>query len=125
MRHFVDTPVGSEAVDLVTGARQALYGDPLESLDRISNLWSDLLGVTITPRQVAHMMILLKVSRDQTVPIRDNEVDICGYAHLLQMEREECEDKEEGKPVEEDEETDDPKASPSWWQPVSNPHKSL
>lgn len=59
---------------------------------RIAALWSALLGVPITARQAIHMMILLKVSRDQAGAYRDNEVDICGYAHLLQMDREDYEE---------------------------------
>ena len=91
MREFQQTPAGVRAAELVTGDRQATYGDPLISLNRIASLWGSLIGVDLTPRQVAHMMILLKVSRDQATPNADNEVDICGYAHLLQMEREDTE----------------------------------
>jgi hypothetical protein len=92
MRGFHEKPVGVESYELVTGDRQGTYGDPLESLTRIGRLWGAALGIgDIPPRTVSHMMILLKVSRDLPPgkPHRDNEVDICGYAHLLQFEREE------------------------------------
>lgn len=95
IRMFKDTPVGVEAASLVTGERQKTYGDPTVSLNRLAKLWSALLGIEVTPRQAAHMLILLKVSRDQQQPYRDNEVDICGYAHLLQFLRE-ADSEEEG-----------------------------
>ena len=48
----------------------------------------DLPSGSVTRRQAMHVMIGLKQCRDLTTPQRDNEVDICGYAHLLQMDRE-------------------------------------
>lgn len=91
MREFKDEPAGVIASKLVTGDRQESYGDPMVSLDRIAAVWSGLLGVVITRRNVAHMMVALKLCRDVNKPGADNEVDICGYAHLLQFDREEQE----------------------------------
>ena len=94
MRKFAEEPVGVTARNLVTGDRQKDYGDPLDNLATIATGWSQILGVEVTPRHVSHMMIWLKMMRDQNGndspnAQRDNEVDICGYAHLLQFEREE------------------------------------
>lgn len=95
MRQLKDEPVGLVAADLVTGERQKAYGDPLENYPRIAAMWSAILGrkmlAPITRREAMHMMIALKQSRDLNHPLRDNEVDICGYAHLLQMDREDME----------------------------------
>lgn len=91
LRGFLYPPVGVEASKLVTGSRQKSYGDPLENYDKIAEVWSALTGTSIDRRLAMHMMIALKMCRDLNVPGRDNEVDICGYAHLLQFDREEQE----------------------------------
>lgn len=71
-----------EAQDLVCGDRQQAYGDAYESFDRIAKLWSAYKGIRITPKDVASMMILMKVSRSVTSSKRDNWVDMAGYAEL-------------------------------------------
>lgn len=99
MRRLKDEPVGAEAIDLVTGTRQAAYGDPLVNYDRQAQFITAILGPKlldrVTRREAMHIMISLKQCRDLTSPLRDNEVDICGYAHLLQMDREDMEDMED------------------------------
>lgn len=69
-----------EAQAIVAGDRAADYGDVNESFARISKIWSAYAGTTITPWDVAQMMILLKVSRAKTSRKRDTLVDIVGYA---------------------------------------------
>lgn len=65
----------------VTQDRQASYGPPEESFERIARLWSAYLGWTLQPSDVALMMALLKVARVQGNPAhRDNYVDLAGYA---------------------------------------------
>jgi len=71
-----------EAQDLVNGDRQKSYGDAYESFDRIAKMWSAYKGIKITPKDVASMMILMKVSRSVTSSKRDNWVDMAGYAEL-------------------------------------------
>lgn len=88
MRKLINKPVGVEAEELVTGGRQKSYGDPLVNYEKIARLAEIIFGVKATPRQCMHFMIGLKMCRDLNKPDRDNEVDICGYAHLLQMDRE-------------------------------------
>ena len=72
--------IAEEAAAVVAGDRAADYGDVNESFARISKLWSAYTGSTITPWDVAQMMILLKVSRAKTSTKRDTLVDIIGYA---------------------------------------------
>lgn len=91
MRQFQEVPVGVEASELVTGERQEAYGDPLENYERQAKFIEAIVGVPVSRRQAMHIMIALKMCRDLTKAKRDNEVDICGYAHLLQMEREDGE----------------------------------
>ena len=69
-----------EAKSIVAGDRANDYGDVNESFTRIAALWSAYTGATITPWDVAQMMILLKVSRAKTSQKRDTLVDIIGYA---------------------------------------------
>lgn len=72
--------ITDEAKTIVAGDRASDYGDANESFARISKLWSAYTGITITPWDVAQMMILLKVSRAKTSRKRDTLVDIVGYA---------------------------------------------
>lgn len=70
-----------EAARIVTGERQNQYGSAEDSFALIGGLWSDYLGVYISPRDVALMMILLKVAREKGGKGKaDNWVDIAGYA---------------------------------------------
>jgi hypothetical protein len=66
--------------------RQRDYGEPADNLRRIAEIWSVQLGrklcAEITPRDVAMMMIGLKLAREVNTPKRDNCVDIAGYAEL-------------------------------------------
>jgi len=72
--------ITEEASAIVAGDRAADYGDVNESFARIASLWSTYTGATVTPWDVAQMMILLKVSRAKTSKKRDTLVDIIGYA---------------------------------------------
>ena len=70
-----------EAARLVEDGGERQHGrHPAETFGRIAALWSAYLGLTITPRQVAMLMVLLKVGRDASQEKRDNLVDIAGYA---------------------------------------------
>lgn len=74
-----------EADAAVSGARQAVYGSPAVNLSRIASMWSTYVGRVITPRDVAIMMILVKASREVETPLRDNLVDIAGYARCAEL----------------------------------------
>lgn len=70
-----------EAARIVTGERQAQYGDAEDSFGLIGDLWGDYLGMFISPKDVALMMILLKVAREKSGKGKsDNWIDIAGYA---------------------------------------------
>lgn len=70
-----------KAIDCVTGQREQDYGSPENSFHNIAVLWSVYTDVSITPEDVAMMMILLKVARAMNgQPINDNFIDIAGYA---------------------------------------------
>ena len=76
-----------EAIE-VTEQRQVAYDKPEDNFQRIADLWNVFLkdkGVKheITSKDVAMMMILMKIARQQWKHSRDNLTDLCGYAHCL------------------------------------------
>lgn len=77
------------ALEATGGDRDLNYGHPEENFDTIANLWAVYLTrafsarqqVSITPADVAQMMILVKVARLANTPNHfDSLVDIAGYA---------------------------------------------
>ena len=79
----IDPTLATEAVTLVTGPRQASYAHPAVNFSRIAALWSPILGVEVTPRQVALAMVQVKIAREINRPGRDNLVDAIGYLLTL------------------------------------------
>lgn len=77
----VPTPreIAEKAIELVYADRQADYGHPADDYGRTAALWSALLGVTITPKEAALCMVLVKLSREMNAPKPDNMVDAHGY----------------------------------------------
>lgn len=73
------------AKDIITGARRKSYGPPEEGFNHLADLWSVILRHDVTPRQVALMMIALKVERHCAGEGDDDLVDICGYAALADV----------------------------------------
>ena len=73
--------ISRQAIDIVDGELTGQNRSPENSFGNIANFWGDYLQTTITPIDVANMMILLKVARNMSgVYKEDNWVDICGYA---------------------------------------------
>ena len=79
----------AEAERLVTSSRNDDYGHPADDLGRAAKIWSAILGIEVTAKQVALCMVGVKLSREINKPKRDNLVDGAGY--LL------CADMVEGK----------------------------
>ena len=79
--------VAEEAAELIDGARQDFYGDPVTNHRRIGIVWGALLDrEPIPPRTVAVMLAAMKLVREAgPLAKRDNLVDACGY--LLIAER--------------------------------------
>tara|TARA_R110000744_G_scaffold289502_3_gene400396 strand:- start:1051 stop:1329 length:279 start_codon:yes stop_codon:yes gene_type:complete len=78
------TDVLLTAVNLINGDREEDYGTPQDNFTNIAQRWSQTVGVTIKPWQVALMMADLKIARMSTTgkPHQDSFVDIAGYAAL-------------------------------------------
>lgn len=74
------------ACEIVNGARKECYGDAEDNFQTIAELWGTYLNATggdvlIDSKDVAMMMILLKVARAAAPGIHlDNYIDISGYA---------------------------------------------
>ena len=76
-----------EAISITTSDRNAAYGNPEDNFANIAAYWSSYLtqstkvDIVISPQDVAHMMILMKVARLATNPTHyDSLLDIAGYA---------------------------------------------
>lgn len=74
-------PVEDEAKRIVrNGQREASYGPPLQDFTRTAAMWSAILGVDVTPEQMALCMAALKISRLVATPDHhDSMVDLVGY----------------------------------------------
>ena len=78
----------SIADKIVNGERQQAYGTPEQNFNRIAELWSTYLQNRdeerldyITAKDVAVMMMLLKVGRLMSgTSTQDSWIDIAGYA---------------------------------------------
>lgn len=69
------------ANEIVNGARENDYGTPEDNFHAIAELWSSYLFSPIDKRDVANMMILLKIARTKTGTATDDcFVDMAGYA---------------------------------------------
>lgn len=71
-----------KARELINGERQSEYGDPRESFELIARFWSVYLGHEVSGKDVAMMMVLLKMSREMSGHKPDNLLDMAGYVGL-------------------------------------------
>lgn len=80
----------------ITYSRLKSYGDPVENLSDIANLWNayiksrkidtiDNNGELLSNKDVSMMMILLKISRETNNTKEDNLIDIAGYCRLASV----------------------------------------
>lgn len=79
----IDRSLLFEAADTVEGPRNDAYGHPADDFDRAASIWSGILGVEVTARQVAMCMVGVKLARQVHAPKRDNVVDAIGYLLCL------------------------------------------
>lgn len=78
--------------DEIAGENRARdYGHPRDNFRRIADLWDAYLRnrrdpeMPVEPEDVAAMMILMKIARQQGTPKADNLVDIAGYVKCWDM----------------------------------------
>jgi hypothetical protein len=75
-----------ECLDLVkiaVVARGTAYGKPEDLFARIAQRWSLTLGAPVSARQVAVMMMDMKIERALADTGADHPIDIAGYAACL------------------------------------------
>lgn len=71
----------NEAMTIVNGQREEAYGTPERNFERIAQMWSAYMEITIHPHDVAAMMAMLKIARIRISPDRlDHWIDLAGYA---------------------------------------------
>lgn len=90
----------NEAKAIVEGSRQSDYGDPVESFDRIAKTASVITGKDLSPKECCAVLMAVKIVRESFKHKRDNLVDLCGYAHIMN----ELNENESEKKGEQDEE---------------------
>lgn len=77
-----------EAERIINGPRRTDYGPVEESFIDIARRWTVELGPKLneplTPFDVCHLMVQMKMSRAKNGFHRDSYVDICGYAGLTE-----------------------------------------
>ena len=81
-----ESGVLDRAAKIVEGRdKQQHYGPPEESMTRIAQVWSGILGQSITAGQVALMMAGLKLARLGADPEHaDSLDDLAGYARVYE-----------------------------------------
>lgn len=73
----------NKAAELIGGDREQDYGSAAENFARIGNLWAEIVGVPISPEQVALCMNQVKVARLINSPDHlDSWIDGAGYLAL-------------------------------------------
>lgn len=72
-----------EALRTINSERQDQYGAPEMTFHKIAGMWAAYLGFPVSGADVANMMVLLKVARENGGKSKkDNYVDMLGYAML-------------------------------------------
>lgn len=80
------TTIFEEAEAIVIGTRKDIYGPAEEYFVKLAKMWELILGVPLTAEQVCLCKIAEKVIRLANTPgHRDSQIDICGYARLLEI----------------------------------------
>lgn len=78
-----------ESLRIVSSDRRRDYDDPLPNHERIAQIWNvqiaPKLKADLSPRDVALMMIGLKLAREAYTPKSDNIIDVIGYAQCVQF----------------------------------------
>ena len=86
----------AEAEEVVNGSRHSDYGDARESFGRIATIASVMTGKELSPEDCCAVLMAVKLVRESFAHKRDNLVDLCGYAHIMN-ELNENESEKEGE----------------------------
>lgn len=71
-----------DAARIINGSRDTQYGNPIDNFERISKIWSVILGIEVSPEDVAMCMAGLKMARyaSKSGFQPDTWIDLAGYA---------------------------------------------
>ena len=72
-----------EADEIVNGSRQSDYGDARESFSSVATIASVMTGKELAPEDCCAVLMAVKLVRESFAHKRDNLVDLCGYAELM------------------------------------------
>ena len=86
----------SEAEEIVNGSRHSDYGDAKESFSRVATIANVMTGKELSPEDCCAVLMAVKLVRESFKHKRDNLVDLCGYAHIMN-ELNENESEKEGE----------------------------
>ena len=73
----------SEAEEIVNGSRQSDYGDARESFSSVATIASVMTGKELDPEDCCAVLMAVKLVRESFKHKRDNLVDLCGYAYIM------------------------------------------
>ena len=73
----------SEAEEIVNGSRHSDYGDAKESFSRVATIANVMTGKELAPEDCCAVLMAVKLVRESFAHKRDNLVDMCGYAELM------------------------------------------
>ena len=79
-----NTSILSEAEEIVNGSRHSDYGDAANNFHRIANIVNSMYPqLGINAQQCCAVLMAVKLIREGFRHKRDNLVDLCGYAHIM------------------------------------------
>lgn len=91
--NVINEDILNKVKNIVNGDRLDSYGLPKESFQRITDYWNVYMNHTIgdgdiLPKDVAMMMVLFKLAREENKHKEDNIVDMLTYILLYDKVRE-------------------------------------
>ena len=91
--NVINEDILDKVKNIVNGDRLDSYGLPKESFQRIADYWNVYMNHTIgdgdiLPKDVAMMMVLFKLAREENKHKEDNIVDMLAYILLYDKVRE-------------------------------------
>ena len=80
----INKSILAEAEDIVNGNRKSDYGDAAYNFHRIANIVNSMYPqLNINAQQCCAVLMSVKLIREGFRHKRDNLVDLCGYAHIM------------------------------------------
>lgn len=84
LKHIPGKPAAIQALEATNRERNEDYGTPESNMQLTADLWSPILGIEVTPEQVALCMVQVKIARECHSHKLDNIADAIGYLDVLE-----------------------------------------